>query len=61
MPRVPRPRIPKRKVPFGARKGGRIKPERKPVKPKVPGTRDRMRPPKATTDPKIKRRTMREV
>ena len=46
-------------VPFGARPGGVVEPEPRFVMPNVPGTRDRMRPPQATTDPKIKRRTSR--
>ena len=47
--------------PKGTRPGGVVKPERNPVRPKVPGTRDQMRPPQATTDPKVKKRAMRDV
>ena len=35
-----KPRLPRRKVPFGTRPGARVNPERYPVMPKVPGTRD---------------------
>ncbi len=33
----------KRPIPFGARRGGTNKPEARPVKPKLPGSRDRVR------------------
>ena len=52
VPKINRP-IPRFKRPFGTRPGGVAKPELRPVKPKVPGTRDRNRPPRATTDPSI--------
>jgi hypothetical protein len=43
MPRsvVKRLKALKKKTPPGARKGGVVNPERHPVKPKVPGTRDK--------------------
>ena len=43
------------------RSGGVDKPERHPVKPKVPGTLDQPQPPWMTTDPKIKRRRRRKI
>lgn len=51
--RTPRP-LPRRVYPPGVRKGAVVNPERDPVQPEVPGTRDRIRPPQATTDPEVK-------
>ena len=40
---------------FGTRPGGTTKPEARPVKPKTPGTKDRPRRRRLTTDPSILR------
>ncbi len=50
----PRRRGAKRNPP-GTRPGGTSKPEGRPVKPQVPGTRDKPRRRRLTTDPKILR------
>ncbi len=61
-PRTTKRPIEKRKVPPGTRPGARLNPERNPVEPKVPGTRDRMRRPGTTTDPEeLKRRGVKKV
>ncbi len=52
-------KFPKRNYPAGVRKGGNVNPEKKPVQPQVPGTRDRIRPPQATTDPEYMERSRR--
>ena len=44
------------KPPYPARPGGRVSPEAHPVRPKLPGTRDRIAPQGTTSDPKILRR-----
>ena len=46
--------VPKRN-PVGSRPGGTSKPEGRPVRPKVPGTTDKPRRRRLTTDPKILR------
>ena len=45
----------KRKVPYPARPGARMKPESHPVKPKVPGTRDEGYPTPIPKRPKKRR------
>ena len=54
-----RPKKPK--IPFGSRPGGKLKPEKKPVYPKVPGTRDKMQPDSFATDPLFKKRRRRKI
>ncbi len=49
------------KRPFGTRPGGAIKPEARPVRPKVPGTTDQPRRRRLTTDPKILRGRQRRT
>ena len=51
----------RRKRPFGTRPGGTTKPERRPVRPKVPGTKDRPRRRRLTTDPSILRGRQRKA
>ena len=61
MVKVSRPKSVKKKrpdVPFGARRGGALNPERYPVIPKVPGTRDTGGP-RQLPKPRKKRRIPR--
>ena len=50
-----------RRNPPGTRPGGTAKPESRPVRPKVPGTKDKPRRRRLTTDPKILRRRRRKA
>ncbi len=49
------PRSGAKRNPFGSRPGGTAKPEGRPIRPKVPGTKDKPRRRRLTTDPKILR------
>ena len=45
----------------GIKRPGAVKPEGRPVKPQVPGTRDKPRRRRLTTDPKILRGKQRKA
>ncbi len=49
------PRGRAKRNPPSARSGGTTKPEGRPIRPKVPGTKDKPRRRRLTTDPKILR------
>ncbi len=49
------PRGRAKRNPYGSRPGGTTKPEGRPIRPKVPGTKDKPRRRRLTTDPRILR------
>ena len=55
------PRSRAKRNPFGTRPGGTTKPEGRPVRPKVPGTTDKPRRRRLTTDPNILRGRQRKA
>ena len=53
--------MPSFKKPRGIKRPGAVKPESRPIRPKVPGTTDKPRRRRLTTDPKILRGRQRKA
>ncbi len=53
--------MPYSKKPRQIKRPGAVKPEARPIRPKVPGTKDRPRRRRLTTDPKILRGRQRRT